>query len=218
MRFLKMMMAGLSLTGLALLGSTSAQAADNKGYALLANPQPTNSGKKVEVIEFFSYACPHCAGFDPVLENWVKKQGANIDFKRVPVLFHKDWVFYQKMYYTMQEMGKLNELHAKIFTTIHNERQPLNSDEKALAFAVKNGLDAQKFSSTWNGFGVNTSVKRANQMQETYKAFEAPYIVIDGKYVTAPERTRTAQTQTETQLQFVALQVMDDLVGKAKKK
>ena len=33
---------------------------EGKDYTRLANPVPVETGKKIEVIEFFSYGCPHC--------------------------------------------------------------------------------------------------------------------------------------------------------------
>ena len=46
-------------------GNASAQLVEGKNYARIANPQPVETGKKIEVIEFFSYGCPHCAELEP---------------------------------------------------------------------------------------------------------------------------------------------------------
>lgn len=55
----------------------------NVDYQVLKVPQPTNTGNKIEVIEFFGYFCPHCYAFDTTLTNWARKQKKNIVFKRV---------------------------------------------------------------------------------------------------------------------------------------
>src|SRR3569832_2261434 len=65
-------------------------------YRTLDKPQHTESGKKVEVLEFFWYSCPHCNAFEPSLSDWVKKQGDNIVFKRVPVAFRDSFIPQQK--------------------------------------------------------------------------------------------------------------------------
>lgn len=190
------------------------------GYNELKPPRPANSGKKVEVIEFFGYGCPHCFTFDPALQNWVKKQGDNISFKRVPVMFHKPWAFHQKLFYTMEALGKSEEWHDKVFQAINIERQPLSSEEAIVAFAAKQGVDKKKFLDSWNGFSVDPKIKRANQMQEEYQANESPYVVIDGRY--AVSITSAAQMvgedKPEAQLQQTMLKVMDDLVVKSRKK
>jgi thiol:disulfide interchange protein DsbA len=218
MRIIKLLLASLSF-GLLAAGST-AFAADSKGYIVLPDAQPTESGKKVEVTEFFGYACPHCHAFDPVLEAWVKKQGDNIVFKRVPVGFRPEWVVHQKLFYTMEALGKTEEFHKKIFTAIHVEHQQLNSDDAITAFAVKNGVDKQKFTDALNSFSVNTKVKRAAQVMANYKVDQVPMIAIDGRYLTSPAKAAEAlgENRPEAELQTAAVKLMDDLVAKSRKK
>jgi len=52
-----------SLTAAALMLVTAAygQPEPDKDYQTIKTPQATADPKKIEVIEFFSYACPHCA-------------------------------------------------------------------------------------------------------------------------------------------------------------
>lgn len=217
MRIIKLLLASLSF---GLLAAGSALAADGKGYVVLGDAQPTDSGKKVEVTEFFGYACPHCHAFDPVLEAWVKKQGDNIVFKRVPVGFRPEWVVHQKLFYTFEAMGKTEEMHKKIFNALHVERQPLGSDDALIAFAVKNGVDKQKFVDAMNSFSVATKVKRAAQLQASYKIDQVPMIAIDGRYLTSPAKAAEAlgENRPEPELQAAALKLMDDLVTKSRKK
>ena len=61
-------------------------------YTVLQPAQPVDANGKIEVIEFMWYGCPHCNEFDPYLEAWVKKQGPDVVFKRVPVAFRDDFI------------------------------------------------------------------------------------------------------------------------------
>ena len=74
MRFLRFAVAALGLVA----STAFASPADPKlgtDYVQLASPQPVQAvGKKVEVIEFFMYHCPHCNVLEPFLAEWVKKQ------------------------------------------------------------------------------------------------------------------------------------------------
>src|SRR5262245_8258905 len=57
------------LLGVVLTGTAVAQQpVRDKEYKLINPPQKTESGKKIEVVEFFSYACGHCADFEPILQ------------------------------------------------------------------------------------------------------------------------------------------------------
>src|SRR5437870_788528 len=117
MRLIKHTLAALSLSLVAAAAFASpANPQNGVDYRTLDRAQQTDSGKKVEVTEFFWYSCPHCNALEPALEAWVKKQGDRIVFKRVPVMFREDFLPQQKLYYTLEAMGKLDELHQKVFT------------------------------------------------------------------------------------------------------
>ena len=47
-------------------------------YQLLTPPQPTATPDKVEVIEFFSYGCPHCYALQPQVVKWAAELPANV--------------------------------------------------------------------------------------------------------------------------------------------
>ena len=159
-----------SLSALALLSNTSAQAQAAKpqagvDYLVLDKALPTEAtAGKVEVIEFFGYWCPHCNAFEPELETWLKKLPANISFKRVPVAFQDAAIPLQKLYYTLEAMGKVNEMQRKVFTAFHADKQLTTSQESIVAWAVKQGFDEKKFVETFNSFGVNGKVTRAKQL------------------------------------------------------
>ncbi len=199
-------------------GASPASPVNGVDYRTLDKVQPTDSGKKVEVTEFFWYACPHCNAFEPALEDWVRKQGDKIVFKRVPIAFRESFMPQQKLYYTLEAMGKVDELHQKVFNAIHVGRQSLDTDAAIIAFIEKQGVDKKKFVDLYNSFGVQTKVRRASQLQEAYKIDGVPTIAIDGRYMTSPSIVGAGiGNQPEPVLQSAALQVMSWLVAKASK-
>ena len=136
------------------------------------------------MIEFFWYGCPHCNTFEPKLVNWMKKLPTDVSVRRVPVAFRDDFVPQQRLFYTLEAMGKLDELHSKVFTTIHAERQVIDKEPAILAWAEKNGLDKAKFQEMYNSFSVSTKARRATQLQDAYKVQGVPAIGIAGRYYT----------------------------------
>src|SRR5262245_11809617 len=98
---------------LALLVAPTAPAQEqpvkDKDYKLIDPPQKTESGKKVEVVEFFSYACPHCGEFEPTLQNWVKRKPKDVVYKNVPMVFRESWKAPAKLYYTLEAMGLVDQ-------------------------------------------------------------------------------------------------------------
>jgi thiol:disulfide interchange protein DsbA len=219
MRFLQYLLAVVSLSLIAATaGASPASPVNGADYRTLDQAQPTDSGKKVEVTEFFWYSCPHCNAFDPSLEAWVKKQGDKIVFKRVPVAFRDSFVPQQKLYYSLEALKQVDAMHSKVFRAIHVEHQSLDTDSAIAAFVAKQGIDPKKFADVYNSFGVETKVQRATQLQSAYKVDGVPMIAINGRYVTSPAIVGAGMgSQSEPVLFNATLQVMDNLVAKSAK-
>lgn len=164
----------------AAAGASAADFKDGLDYNTVNGARP-DTGKKVEVLEFFMYHCPHCNALDPVLAAWVKKNSDKIVFKRM----HMGDDAQAKAFYTLEAMNITN-LHEKLFYAIHVERNRLNTDEALLNFLVKNGVDKAKYLEAFNSFGVQTKLKRAQQVATQYKLDSVPALVIDGHYTTSP--------------------------------
>lgn len=218
MRFLRFALAAVSFGFIALGAACPASA--QAPYSTLSEAQPTDSGGKVEVIEFFSYACSHCNDLDPVLAQWVKQQGDNIAFKRVPVGFRADLVPLQKLYYALESIGKIEELHSTIFNAMYVERQPLGTDDQVLAFVVKNGVDKRKFTEAYGSSTVEAKLRRARQLQESFNINKVPSIAVDGRYLTSPSKVgeNFRRDTPESVLQAAIVLVMDHLVVKSRTK
>jgi thiol:disulfide interchange protein DsbA len=212
-----------ALVAASLIASTAfASPTDPKNgveYTTLAQPQPTQTvGKKVEVIEFFMYHCPHCNVLEPSFAQWVKKQGDNIVLKRVHMPYSGPNDPEAHLYLTLEAMGRLGDMHQKVFKAIHVDRVRMNSDAAVIDWAAKNGVDRAKFLEVWNSFGVTTKLRRLNQVIATYKVDGVPAVVIDGKYMTSPSLIAAATgARSEAELYQSMVQVMDALVAKAAK-
>jgi len=204
------------------VGTAFASPADPKNgveYITLAQPQAVQAaGKKVEVIEFFMYHCPHCNALEPQFEQWVKKQGDNIVLRRIHIPSQGASDPEAHLYLTLEALGKVNEMHAKVFKAMHVDRVRLTKDDTIIDWVSKNGIDRTTFLNAWNSFGVMTKLRQSTKLVESYKVDGAPTIVIDGKYQTSPSLVyNSVKTSNEAQLFPATLQVMDALVAKAAK-
>jgi thiol:disulfide interchange protein DsbA len=219
MRLMKFVVGALMMSAVALSSASPSDPKNGVEYKTLAAPQPVDTGKKVEVLEFFDYACPHCFAFDPSLTAWVKKQGDAIVFKRMHISRSGTDLPQEKMFFTLSAMGLLNDaMHSKIFNEMHVNRNRMNRDELVFDFIAKQGIDKQKFIDTYRGFGVAGSVRKSIAMMDAYGVDSWPMIAIDGKYVTSPTMANegSKSANTEAELHAEGLQVMDILVAKAK--
>jgi thiol:disulfide interchange protein DsbA len=199
--------AGLMLPGLGFAQAKAPQ--EGKDYKVLDKTVPSDApAGKVEVIEFFWYSCPHCNAFEPKLNAWLKKLPPDVYFHRVPVAFRDDFVPQQRLYYALEAMGKVDELHDKVFNEIHVNHQPLNKEDSIVAFVAKNGVDRAKFQELYNSFSVSSKARRAKQLQDLYEVDGVPALCIGGKYYTDGSLAGNMDH---------ALQVVDYLVAQARK-
>jgi thiol:disulfide interchange protein DsbA len=222
MRSLRFALLAASLVATAVSTTAFASPTDPKSgveYVTLAQPQPVQAaGKKVEVIEFFMYHCPHCNALEPQFEQWVKKQGDNIVLRRVHLPFGGPNDPEAHLYLTLEALGKVDQMHAKVFKAIHVDRVRMRDDATVIDWVSKNGIDRATFTNAWNSFGVITKLRGLQRITEAYKVDGAPTIVIDGKYQTSPATVyNTVKANNEPQLFQATLQVMDALVAKAAK-
>jgi thiol:disulfide interchange protein DsbA len=158
--------------------------AQNAPYTPITPVQPTEDAAKIEVVEFFSYGCPHCADFNPLLSAWVAKQQGDVVVKKVPITFGRAaWANIAKLYYALEVTGDLNRLESDVFKAIHVERQNLFEEKALTDWVVKKGVDAKKFSEAFNSFGVMSKVKRGDQLAQAYKIQGVPALAVEGKFL-----------------------------------
>jgi thiol:disulfide interchange protein DsbA len=159
-------------------------------YKVIAPAQPTDASPgKVEVIEMFWYGCPHCFALDPIIESWRKNKAPYIEFVRVPVMWGEAHRAHARLFYTLQALGKLEELHAAVFNEIQSTGDSLYvpGDEQGtqrvqVQFARTHGVDPTEFLKAYSSFAVQTNLDKADELERRYKIDAVPTIVIDGKY------------------------------------
>jgi thiol:disulfide interchange protein DsbA len=199
--------AGLTLSGAAHAQGKTPQ--EGNDYLLLDRPAITEAAAgKIEVVEFFWYSCPHCNHFEPQLEEWIKKAPKDVSVRRVPVAFRADFEPQQRLYYVLETLGKVEELHKKVFYAIHVEKQTLNTADQVVAWAEKQGINKARFVETYNSFPVATKTRKATLLQDAYKVDGVPALGIAGRYFTSGSLAQTMER---------ALLVTDYLVGLARK-
>ncbi len=179
-----------------------------KDYVPINPPQPTDVPGKIEVLEFFHYACPHCNHFYPMLTPWAAKLPGDVVLRKIPATFggNPALVNLAKLYYTLEALGKLPELDGEVFKAFHVENLRNLPDERVMQeWAVKKGIDGKKFSETLNSFGVVSKVKRGEQVARNYRNEGVPSLIVDGRY-------QVASMENQAEMLVVA----DKLIAKAR--
>jgi thiol:disulfide interchange protein DsbA len=178
-----------------------AQLVEGTDYRTLTPPQPTSSPGKLEVLEFFSYACPHCNKFYPLVSAWAAKLPKDVVFKRVAVGYARpQWLNLSRTFYALQASGDLGKLDGALFHAIHDENQPLFEEQAIADWVGKHGGNADKFANAYVSFGVNNQTVQADQMVEDYQIGGIPALAVNGRYVVISPGEASDEEQTFREL------------------
>lgn len=176
-------------------------------YARVSQPQPVTTGKKIEVLEFFWYRCPHCFQLEPALNNWMKTLPRDAQVRRVPAVFRDDWMPGAKLYYTLEQMNLLGRLHHKVFDAYHIDNVNLNDPGVLGGWIARQGVDRKKFEGIYRSFSIQSKAAQGGRLATTYAITGVPAFVVDGKYATSVSMTGSPQRLFE---------VLDQLIAKAR--
>ena len=217
---------GFSPIAAAVAGTTApvgspipAKWVDGRHYTTLIPAQPTSVAPgKVEVVEVFWYMCPHCFQLDPMLESWRHQTKAPyVEFVRIPVIWpgNKSTEPLARLFYTMEALGKLEQLHPLAFREIHVRNAPLWVQDDAVAtekaqraFLKANGVSDADFDKTYRSFSVENKLRRAADLARRYQVAGVPFFVVNGRY-TADVGTAGGEAQLLT--------LLDDLAASERK-
>jgi thiol:disulfide interchange protein DsbA len=194
--------------GFTVISGVHAELIKGRDYAVLLSPQPTTSGDKIEVLEFFWYSCPHCYKLHPQIKIWLKKAPKDVSFKYVPTIFRKNWIPGAKTFYTLEILGKRHKLHDKIYDAIHIEKTDLTNEKILFNWIEKQGVDRKKFISIYNSFSVVNKSSQSSQISRKYGLQGVPSLVVDGKYIISGKMADTPQKTIKT---------LDQLINKIRK-
>jgi thiol:disulfide interchange protein DsbA len=169
--------------GLGLLSPAAAQPVAGRDFSVIEPAQATDDPGRIEVVEFFSYACPHCNDLNPLIKPWARNLPRDVVFKRVPVSFNPFYELMAKLFYVLDVTGDQERLDAAVFSALHEKGLKLVSERSIAEWAVAEGVDSRRFSEAWNSFSIASRIKRADQMVHNYPIQGVPAIAVDGRYL-----------------------------------
>ena len=142
-----------------------------------------------QVVEFFSYWCPHCYRTEPFVAELKKSLDKGVKFEKVHVNF---------MPYASKEVqdevttGMLiakalkqeDKLSGAIFNYIHKQRATITGMKDIRNIFIINGVDSAKFDKMAKSFGVRSMLGKNNKVVEDYRSEvrSVPTFIVNGKY------------------------------------
>ncbi len=160
---------------------------EGEHYQIVDNPRRIRSDK-IEVMEFFSYACIHCYNFDPDLTDWVEAQGERVNFVRMPAVANEYWRLLGRHYFTLEALNEVESQHMHFFREIHDGRKTFPTPDALAASYASSEPARAAYLQAFNSTEVTSNLTRADQMARRLKIASVPTVVIQGKYIVRTTR------------------------------
>tara|TARA_Y100001935_G_scaffold126703_1_gene105101 strand:+ start:531 stop:1223 length:693 start_codon:yes stop_codon:yes gene_type:complete len=166
---------------------SSSQIIEGRDYTLVEKPRRIR-GERIELIEFFSYACVHCYRLEAILKDWIPNQKDKIEFVQIPAVMSNYWSILGKHYFTLKRLKKLDRHHIGIFNSIHSSGRIFDSEEKLFDFVKTTNIEFDSYEKIFRSIEVKSDIQRANQMARRLKISAVPTFVVQGKYIVTTGR------------------------------
>tara|TARA_B100000900_G_scaffold359497_1_gene331023 strand:- start:813 stop:1424 length:612 start_codon:yes stop_codon:yes gene_type:complete len=141
--------------------------------------------KDIIIYEFFWYGCPHCFNLEPTMDRIQADLDSDTKIMKIPVALRQSWLPHAKLYYALEQMDKIDEMHNLIFEEIHLENNRLITEEQIVSFLGQHGIDTTKFLEKFNSFGTEARIKKSSNLARKYQINSVPTIIVNGKYLTS---------------------------------
>jgi thiol:disulfide interchange protein DsbA len=178
----------------------------NIEYRLIAR-QPVETGDRIEVIDFFWYGCPYCNALQPGLEAWLRRKPADVTLRRIPAVLNDTWKPHARIYYTLERLNEAARLHLQVYRSYHVELLHMSKPDVMVVWAVKHGIDRQRWLDAYYSQDVEDRVERAKELTKAYSVAGTPTLVVDGRYLTSGELAPSLEGM---------IPVLDDLIRLAR--
>lgn len=155
---------------------------EGKDYVRLSVPVSPAAPDKPEVVEVFSYSCPHCRELEPVVREWLKRKPDHVVFTQIPVAFNASWEPSARAYYAAEALGVLDKVHQPLFEAIHVQKRKLNTEDDLAVFFAERGVDQEAFRKAYKSFQTETQFRRGAQLAQRYGVRGVPTVIVNGQY------------------------------------
>jgi thiol:disulfide interchange protein DsbA len=147
----------------------------------------------------------------------VKNNASRVNFRRIHLSSGDLRDYEARLFVTLEALQLQDAMHDKVLQAWHQERRRLRSDAENLEWAVRNGIDKEKFLAAYNSFGVSARLKNLARSADNYGVTGTPTIIVNGKFVTEPGMVMKANSQLPVaEVMPATLQVLDALVARSR--
>ncbi len=137
----------------------------------------------VQVVEYFSYACPHCRSLDELVADWHESLPEGIVFKRVHVAYSPATRLLAKAHLALERHNALAANHERIFRAIHDRNRTFASTAAVADYVDGYGIDRKTFIRAVDSPRIAAQVAAGEREFVDLGLTGVPALVVDGKHI-----------------------------------
>jgi thiol:disulfide interchange protein DsbA len=163
-------------------------------FTVLETPVARYAPRKaaIEVAEVFSYACIHCAHYQPMVDAWLKKKPKDVQWEYVPAVFGGPFTAFAAAYFAAESTGGRARSHSAVFKAIFDEKAVKTAEPAAIAdLYARWGVDRAAFIAAMDTPAVREQMAKARAFHSNAKVMGTPTLVINGKYLVTATNDRS---------------------------
>lgn len=193
---------------------------EGKHYDLINPAVPTRvPAGKVEVVEVFSFACPACNQFEPIMDQIKAALPPEAQVVYVPASWNaaESWPLFQRAFHVAQVLGIEARTHAAMYEAIWKSGELAVIDPVTRRYATPQptiGLVARFFARTAEvtqqavldaakSIDVDMKMMESDQLVKAYGVGGTPTLIVAGKYRVNNSSVRSAAELTDLVLHLV---------------
>jgi thiol:disulfide interchange protein DsbA len=155
-------------------------------FRAIEPPQPTATGGRLEVVEFFWFGCPHCNAMEPIIDAWLRGQPGDVALRHVHPALTPRWQPQQRLFYALEATGRARALRAHVFHAIHVGGRRFDEREAIADFIAGLGEDRPRFLGAFDSDDVLERMRRADAHARAVRLEGVPGLAVQGRWLTSP--------------------------------
>ncbi len=180
------------LTPLSVFASAEAPVQD-QDYTILSTPVQTQNPKKIEVLTFFGYFCPHCYSYEKVIGPWAEKLPDDVSYQLIPVAWNEKFNHFSTAFYALEATKQIKPYHLKLFDAVIKQGKEFTNIDQIANYLASEGINKKDFLKAANSFTVKMKTDRAMKTWLAYGIDGTPANAVNGKFITAPHMVGTRE-------------------------
>lgn len=189
--------AASALTLLPLAAVAARWPIEGRHYTRLRRQPATTSAAGVEVLEFFTYGCRPCRDLQRTLTQWQTSLRTSVTFRRMPVAVWDDFAILQDLYFAIEVLGLVEDLHPKVFDALQREHRRLEEEEQIGDFVARHGIDRSRFLAVLNSDEVASKSLEARRLADVFQVSRTPTFIVGRQWATDIARAGSATKAVE---------------------